>query len=151
MIANEKEIKDSEIHDASIIRESEHPKFSIGDSITNGKVDYKVLGFKRTVLGLCYVLENEYTRTSWLTEQVDVMFKLKPTPQPTPQEFIKEHKVAVDFLNGVAVPMIATNNAERAVKLAEYNLASFLLTLHENARIECLEHIVYNFENKSKQ
>lgn len=148
MIANEKEIKDSEIFDSSILRAYEYPRFFIGDSITNGKDDYKVLGFKRTVLGLCYVLENEYTRIGWLTEQVDVMFKLKPTPQPTSQQFINEHKAAVDYHNGKTDCMISISNAHKACELAEYKLAKELLKLHESARVEVLEHIIMNFENR---
>ena len=66
----------------------------------------------------------------------------------TPQQFIDTHKTAVDYHNGKTDCMVSIENAEQAVKLAEYNLAQHLLTLHENARIECLERIVYNFENK---
>lgn len=69
----------------------------------------------------------------------------------TPQQFIKEHKVAVDFLNGVAVPMLSINNAKKAVVLAEYNLAKDLLKLHESARIEALEHIVLNYHTKANE
>ena len=65
-----------------------------------------------------------------------------------PQVFIAEHKVAVDYNNGTTTPMIAISNAYKAVALAEYNLAKDLLKLHESARIEYLEKIVYNFENR---
>lgn len=66
----------------------------------------------------------------------------------TPQQFINEHKAAVDYHNGKTACMVSIKNAEKACKLAEYNLAQHLLKLHESARIECLERIVYNFENK---
>ena len=66
----------------------------------------------------------------------------------TPQVFIDQHKVAVDYNNGVSVPMLSISNAEKACSLAEYNLAQHLLKLHESARIEVLEKIVYNFENR---
>lgn len=66
----------------------------------------------------------------------------------TPQVFIAEHTVAVDYNNGTTTPMIAINNAYKAVALAEYELAKELLKLHESARIMVLEKIVYNFENK---
>lgn len=66
----------------------------------------------------------------------------------TPKEFIQEHQVAVDYNNGVSVPMLSISNAEKACKLAEYNLATELLELHESARIEFLEKIVHNFEKR---
>ena len=66
----------------------------------------------------------------------------------TPEEFITQHTVAVDYNNGTTTPMIAINNAHKAVALAEYELANELLKLHESARVEYLEHIVYNFENR---
>ena len=66
----------------------------------------------------------------------------------TPKEFIQKHQVAVDYNNGVSVPMIAISNAKRACELAEYELAKELLKLHESARIEYLEKIVMNYENK---
>jgi hypothetical protein len=66
----------------------------------------------------------------------------------TPKVFIAEHKVAVDYNNGTTTPMIAISNAHKAVALAEYELAKELLKLHESARVEVLEKIVYNFENK---
>lgn len=65
-----------------------------------------------------------------------------------PKEFIAKHKVAVDYNNGVSVPMIAISNAEKAIALAEHELAKDLLKLHESARIEYLEKIVMNYENK---
>jgi hypothetical protein len=65
-----------------------------------------------------------------------------------PKVFIAEHTVAVDYNNGTTTPMLSISNAYKAIALAEYNLASELLKLHENARIEVLEKIVYNFENK---
>ena len=73
-----------------------------------------------------------------------------------PEQFIKEHKVAVDLVpyldsNGKRnkpVCMLSLSNAHKACALAEYNLATELLKLHESARIEVLEKIVYNFENK---
>ena len=65
-----------------------------------------------------------------------------------PKEFISQHTVAVDYNNGTTTPMIAISNAHKAVALAEYNLATELLKLHENARIEFLEHIVRNFEKR---
>ena len=66
-----------------------------------------------------------------------------------PEQFIKEHKVAVDYNNGTTTPMIAISNAHKACELAEYELAKELLKLHESARVEVLEKIIYNFENKS--
>ena len=66
----------------------------------------------------------------------------------TPKEFITEHKVAVDYNNGTTTPMLSISNAYKAVALAEYALAKELLKLHESARVEVLEHIVMNFENK---
>lgn len=74
----------------------------------------------------------------------------------TPKQFIKEHKVAVDLVpyldsNGKRnkpVCMLSISNAEQACSLAEYNLAQYLLTLHESARVEVLEKIIYNFENR---
>lgn len=68
-----------------------------------------------------------------------------------PKEFIAEHKVAVDYNNGVSVPMLSISNAEKAVALAEYNLAKDLLELHENARIETLERIVLNYQTKANE
>jgi len=65
-----------------------------------------------------------------------------------PEEFITEHKVAVDYNNGVSVPMIAISNAHKAIALAEYNLATELLKLQESARIKALEHIVLNYQTK---
>jgi hypothetical protein len=65
-----------------------------------------------------------------------------------PQEFIQNHKVAVDYNNGTTTPMLSISNAHKAVALAEYELAKELLKLHESARITVLEKIVYNFENK---
>lgn len=75
----------------------------------------------------------------------------------TPQQFIKEHKVAVDLVpyldsNGKRnkpVCMLSISNAEKACSLAEYNLAQHLLTLHESARIEALERIVLNYQTKT--
>ena len=66
----------------------------------------------------------------------------------TPKVFIKEHTIAVDYNNGTTTPMIAISNAEKAVALTEYNLATELLKLHESARIEYLERIIMNYENK---
>lgn len=142
---NDTPIKDSEIFDSSILRAYEYPRFFIGDSITYKEADYKVLGFNRTCLGLCYVLETEYGRIKWLIEQVDKCFKLKPMLTKS-EQFIKEHKVAVDYNNGTTTPMLSISNAYKAVALAEYNLATELLKLHESARITVLEKIVYNFE-----
>ena len=65
-----------------------------------------------------------------------------------PQDFIAEHTVAVDYNNGVSVPMLSISNAHKACALAEYELAKELLKLHESARIEYLEKIAYNFENR---
>ena len=67
----------------------------------------------------------------------------------TPKEFIKEHKVAVDYKNGTTTQMLSISNAYKAVALAKHELAKELLKLHESARIEVLEKIVMNFENKS--
>ena len=67
----------------------------------------------------------------------------------TPKAFISQHTVAVDYNNGTTTPMIAISNAYKAVALAVYVLAKELLKLHESARIEVLEKIVMNFENKS--
>ena len=66
----------------------------------------------------------------------------------TPKVFITEHTVAVDYNNGSTTPMIAISNAYKACELAEYNLAKELLKLHESARVEVLEHIIMNFENR---
>ena len=66
----------------------------------------------------------------------------------TPQEFIQQHSVAVDYNNGTTTPMLSISNAHKAVALAEYNLATELLKLHESARIEFLEHIVRNYEKR---
>ena len=68
-----------------------------------------------------------------------------------PKEFIAEHKVAVDYNNGTTTPMLSISNAEKAVALAEYELAKELLKLHESARIETLERIIYNFEQSIQQ
>lgn len=68
----------------------------------------------------------------------------------TPKEFIKTHKVAVDYKNGTTTQMLSISNAKKVGKLAEYNLAVNLLKLHENARIKALEKIIYNFENNQK-
>jgi hypothetical protein len=65
-----------------------------------------------------------------------------------PQEFIQNHTVAVDYNNGTTTPMLSISNAHKAVELAEYNLATELIKLHESARIEYLKKIVYNFENR---
>lgn len=73
-----------------------------------------------------------------------------------PEQFIKEHKIAVDLVpyldsNGKRnkpVCMLSLSNAHKACELAEYELAKELLKLHESARVEVLEKIVYNFENK---
>ena len=67
----------------------------------------------------------------------------------TPKVFIAKHKVAVDYNNGTTTPMIAISNAHKACELAEYELAKELLKLHESARVEYLERIIMNFENKS--
>lgn len=66
----------------------------------------------------------------------------------TPQEFIKQHSVAVDYNNGATTPMLSISNAHKACELAEYELAKELLKLKESARIEFLEHIVRNFEKR---
>ena len=60
-----------EVHDASILRSNEHPKFKIGDVINNGYGDFTVKGFTRSFLGLAYVLDNGSKIIGWLTEQVD--------------------------------------------------------------------------------
>jgi hypothetical protein len=65
-----------------------------------------------------------------------------------PKEFIAQHAIAVDYNNGTTTPMLSISNAHKAVALAEYNLATELLKLNENARIEFLEHIVRNFEKR---
>lgn len=67
----------------------------------------------------------------------------------TYKEFIKQHATAVDYYHNVTVPFLSISNAHKACELAEYELAKELLKLHESARIEVLEKIVYNFENKS--
>lgn len=67
----------------------------------------------------------------------------------TPKEFIKNHKVAVDYKNGTTTQMLSISNAHKAIALAEYVLAKELLKLHESARVEYLGRIVYNFEKKS--
>ena len=67
------------------------------------------------------------------------------------KEFIKTHKVAVDYNNGTTTPMIAISNAHKAVELAEYELTKELLKLHESARVETLERIIYNFEKSVQQ
>lgn len=66
----------------------------------------------------------------------------------TPKIFIIEHTVAVDYNNGTTTPMLSISNAHKAVALAEYELAKELLKLHESARVEYLEHIIMNYENK---
>lgn len=66
----------------------------------------------------------------------------------TPKVFITEHKVAVDYNNGTTTQMLSISNAEKAIALAEYELAKELLKLHESARIEYLERIIMNFENR---
>ena len=70
--------EDIDIFDASIIRPYEHPKFHIGDVIVNGQSVFNVLGFDRTCLGLCYVIECAGGKFRWLTEQVDAKYNLKP-------------------------------------------------------------------------
>lgn len=74
MIADENR-KEIVVHDASIIRNNEHPKFKIGDTINNGYGNYVVKGFDRSILGLCYVLKG-LTLTSVLTEQIDRQCRL---------------------------------------------------------------------------
>lgn len=59
------------VHDASILRSNEHPKFKIGDVINNGHGDFIVKGFTRSFMGLAYVLDNGHKLIGWLTEQVD--------------------------------------------------------------------------------
>jgi hypothetical protein len=70
--------KDISVFDASIVRPDEHPKFSVGDVIANEQSVFNVLGFDRTALGLCYVLEGTGGKIGWLTEQVDAKYHLKP-------------------------------------------------------------------------
>jgi len=64
------------VHDASIIRSNEHPKYKISDVINNGYGNFTVKGFSRSPLGLCYVLDNGHILFSWLTNQVDTKFNL---------------------------------------------------------------------------
>ena len=66
-----------EVHDASILRSNEHPKFKIGDVINNGYGDFIVKGFTRSFWGLAYVLDNGHKLIGWLTEQVDNKCHLK--------------------------------------------------------------------------
>ena len=66
-----------------------------------------------------------------------------------PKEFIKTHKVAVDYKNRTTIQMLSISNVHKVVALAEYNLAKDLLKLNENERVEYLKRLVYNFENKS--
>lgn len=66
-----------EVHDASILRSNEHPKFKIGDVINNGYGDFTVKGFTRSFAGLAYVLDNGHKLIGWLTEQVDNKCHLK--------------------------------------------------------------------------
>lgn len=61
-----------EVHDASILRNNEHPNFKIGDVINNGYGDFIVKGFTRSFLRLAYVLDNGHKLIGWLTDQVDV-------------------------------------------------------------------------------
>ena len=60
-----------EVHDASILRSNEHPKFNVGDVINNGYGDFIVKGFNRSFLGLAYVLDNGRKLICWLTEKAD--------------------------------------------------------------------------------
>lgn len=59
------------VHDASILRSNEHPKFNIGDVISNGLANFIVKGFTRSFARLAYVLDNGHKLISWLTKQVD--------------------------------------------------------------------------------
>ena len=68
---NSNNIEKIEVHDASIIRNNEHPKFKIGDVINNGYGDFIVKGFTRSFMGLAYMLDNGHKLIGWLTEQVD--------------------------------------------------------------------------------
>lgn len=63
----------------------------------------------------------------------------------TPEEYIKQHTIAVDYKGKETVPMLHIENVyeacELAKKLAERNLAKELLDLHESARVELLERL----------
>ena len=63
-------------------------------------------------------------------------------------DYINVHSVAVDYKNGKPICMISLDNANVAVKLAEFNLAKKLLTLEENERNSLIEKIIRDFENK---
>ena len=65
-----------EVHDASILRSNEHPKFKIGDVINNGCVYFIVKGFTRSFMGLAYVLDNGRKLICWLTEQAEAKCNL---------------------------------------------------------------------------
>ena len=91
-----------EVHDASILRSNEHPKFKIGDVINNGYGDFTVKGFTRSFAGLAYVLDNGHKLIGWLTEQVDVKCHLvennsikeilpKYEPKSEIQSYIDKH------------------------------------------------------------
>lgn len=62
-------------------------RFKIGDTISNGKIQYTVLGFETNQLGeLCYIFKNPITDNNfkWVTQEVDRMFELI---QNTPDSF----------------------------------------------------------------
>lgn len=72
-----------DVHNESIIRNNEHPRFKIGDVINNGYGNFIVKGFTRSALGLGYVLDNGYKLFGWLTEQVDAKCHLIKQKQST--------------------------------------------------------------------
>lgn len=59
----------------------------------------------------------------------------------TPEEYIKQHTIAVDYKGKETVPMLHIENVYEACELAERNLAKELLDLHESARVELLERL----------
>lgn len=85
-----------EVHDASILRSNEHPKFKIGDVINNGYGDFTVKGFTRSFMGLAYVLDNGSKIICWLTEQVDAKCHLVERKQNMNNNYPIQFKDKID-------------------------------------------------------
>ena len=49
----------------------------------------------------------------------------------TYQEFIKQHAAAVDYYHNVTVPFLSIENAEKACRLAQKELAEKLLEMND--------------------